>query len=246
MNKYYYQIKGKAGYVDPEYVSVYGNPQNWTFPPVFSGMVEAENRKEAKEIIDELYGKKFPLRVLNKDLESNEFLLSIEELKEGSHRLKLFEKRECELCGGGFYVIDKYNDHNEFYKGWNYCSDSCKKEHSEIRHSEYLESREMNGTHIPVIYKITNKNTGKCYIGKTTQPFTLRWYQHFYHQKGTKFHEEICKSNLSDWVFEIQEIIEFSEELSGKLRNERDKFIFERERFWINHYNSVEDGYNSI
>lgn len=242
MIKYYYQIKGKAGYVSPDYKSMYGNPQNWTFPPIFSGMVEAENREDAKKIIEDLYGKKFPLRVLKKDLESNEFLLSIEELKEGSHRLKLFEKKECVLCGESFYVIDKYNDDNQFYKGHEYCTDACRDQHKQIVSAEWGERRELDGMHLPVIYRITNKNTGKCYIGKTTQPFTLRWYQHFFHNKGNKFHREISASNLSDWVFEVQEIVDIPNEMKSK----RDSLILERERFWINHFNSIEDGYNSI
>jgi hypothetical protein len=246
MVNFYYQIKGKAGHTDPDYISMYGNPQNWTFPPIFSGMVEAETREDAKKIINELYDKKFPLRVLSKDLESNEFLLSIEEMKKDSHRFKLFEKIDCSLCGNSFYMIDRYNDHNEFYKGWKYCSDRCKDEHYMIRESEYLDNRDLDGLHVPVIYKITNKNTGKCYIGKTTQPFTLRWYQHFYQQKGTKFHDEISKSKLSDWVFEIQEEVEFPTNANFAGKTDRDRFILERERFWITQYNSINEGYNSI
>lgn len=244
MTKFYYQIKGKSGNVDNEYLSSYGTPSNWSFPPIFSGMVEAESKNEAKIIIEDLYEKKFPLRVLKKDLGSNEFLLSIEEMKDGSHRHKLFERRECNLCGDGFYVIDKYNDEHQFYKGWEYCSDLCRDEHKQILSAEWSERNELNGSHQPVVYKITNKNSGKCYIGKTSQPFTLRWYQHFFHNKGNKFHKEISNSSLSDWIFEVQEVIKVPEEI--KSRSDINTYILERERFWINHYDSINEGYNSI
>jgi hypothetical protein len=243
MKDFYFQIKGKSGSVDKDYVAFYGRPQNWTFPPIYSGMVSAEDKNSAKSIIDEMYGKKFPLRVLSKDLESNEFLLSVEEIKEGSHRYKLFEKRDCVYCGDSFYVIDKYNDENQFYKGWDYCTDKCKDSHVDERRMEWSDKNNLDGIHSPVVYKITNKITGKCYIGKTTQAFTLRWYQHFFNNKGNKFHSEISNSKLTDWIFEVQEIIDLEENIS---RKEKESFIFERERYWINHFNSIEDGYNSI
>lgn len=47
MAKFYYQIKGRQP-AGPN------REAEWAWPPVFSGMVEAENRKLAKAQIDEL------------------------------------------------------------------------------------------------------------------------------------------------------------------------------------------------
>ncbi len=129
MPEYYYQIKRKRLESETDYFGT----SNWGFPPVFSGKVEAVDKKLAKNIIDEDYGKKFPLRVLSKDIDSNEFLLSIEEIKEGSHIQRLFEKQSCTHCQNTFYVIDKYNDPNVDNKSFDFCSDKCKSDHRGVQ-----------------------------------------------------------------------------------------------------------------
>jgi hypothetical protein len=84
-----------------------------------------------------------------------------------------------------------------------------------------------------VIYKITNKHTHKCYIGKTKNAFFGRWYSHFKNRMQTKFGKEIEMYSIVDWTFEVLEIV-----------YEQD--INERERYWINEFNSVENGYNTF
>lgn len=246
MKEFYYQIKGKKENTDDP--SGYGN---WTFPPIFTGKVIAEDKKKAKESIHEEYGVKFPTRVLRKDIDSNEFLLSIEEIKPGSHIEKLFQPQKCEQCGNTFYVIDKYNDKNCTNKGFTFCSEKCHEDNGKVSQFKRMDNDALIGGAIPVIYKITNKTTGKCYIGKTSQVFTLRWYQHFFQLGTNKFHDAIKNSKVSDWLFEIQEIIIFPEHIREEKNmytylDVREKYITERERHWINHYNSIEDGYNSI
>jgi hypothetical protein len=238
MKEFYYQIKGKC---DPNDPYSFGK---WAFPPIFSGKVSAIDRKSAKLIIDEEYGKVFPLRVLSKDIDSNEYLLAITEITENSGHARLFTPRKCMICESEFRIIDKYNDHNCFNKGSEYCSDECKKEASMLSTVKWNEDNVMNGKHIPVIYKITNKKTGLSYIGKTTQAFTFRWYQHFFQLGDTKFHREIKETEISDWTFEVIEVVKIPETINNY--SEADKYIFERERSWINHHDSVKNGYNSI
>lgn len=243
MKEFYYQIKGKNNPEDPY---SYGK---WQFPPIWSDKVSAKNKKEAKKKIDEEYGRVFPLRVLTKDLDSAEFLLSIKEIKKDDHHTKrLFEVHECKQCGKEFKVIEKYQQ-NSNYKGPVYCSDECKatgyelermQNHEDWQTSEFLIKRNR----LPVIYKITNKATGKSYVGKTTQIFTFRWYQHFFCSTGTKFHEEIKNTQLTDWKFEILEQIDLPIQI--KDMGTCNKFILERERKWINELNTIKEGYNSI
>jgi hypothetical protein len=237
MKIFYYQIKGKCSTEQLEY-----SMSNWNFPPIFSGKVEAENIKDAKLIIEEIYGKKFPLRVLKKDLDSNEFLLKIEELKEDSHYNRLFEVKICEECQSTFYIIDKYNDTNVKNKGSKFCSDTCYEEFKKKENENYYINRinENTGYQPPVIYKITNKNNNKSYIGKTTQIFTLRWYQHFFQTTSTKFHEEIKNTDYSDWLFEILEVIRHNN------IPDLNKLTLERETFYINHYDTINNGYNTL
>ena len=234
MPKYYFKIKGKNGN---------SLSSNWSFPPIFSGLVEASDKKSAKSIIDGLYDKKFPLRVLNKDLESNEFLLAIDEIDESSiYYKKIFSINVCEVCNSEFKVIDKYNNDFIYDKGSKYCSDECKTEHLTKFQPTYTENNEVSNS--SVIYKITNKKTNKSYIGKTRQVFTLRWYQHFYQLKDTKFHKEIKESKLSDWTFEILE--EIKRNNINESMDEHDKKTLEIERYYINLYDTVNNGYNSL
>ncbi len=46
------------------------------------------------------------------------------------------------------------------------------------------------------------------YVGQTTQYSTFRWYQHFKRPySGSKFHNAILEHDLSDWTFQVIEII---------------------------------------
>lgn len=225
---YYYQIKGKSDF---------GSGFNWHFPPIHSGKVTAKDKKEAKKLIDEEYQQVFPLRVLKKDIEKHHYLLSIKEIKDDDIQTKeLFNTRICKECNSTFRRIDLYNDSNERYKGLLYCSYECSESY---RHKNLEFSHTLNGCVQPVIYKITNKNTGLSYVGKTTQVFTLRWYQHFFHPNNSKFHMAIICSKIDEWIFEIIEIISFPKDA------DQENYFSERERHWIKTLDTIENGYNS-
>lgn len=96
----------------------------------------------------------------------------------------------------------------------------------------------------PAIYRITNKKTNLCYIGKTIHPFALRWNQHFSYDSDSKFCIEINKSKLTDWKFEILEEINIPSRI--KTDSGIRKFILSRENYWIVCNNSILNGYNTI
>ena len=238
MKEFYYQIKarkeiGHGGH------GIFGS-SNWEFPPVFCGKVEAKDKKAAKLLIEDEYGREFPLRVLNKDLEKHHYLLNISEIKEDDERTKkLFNILQCEECNSNFRIIDKYNDHNERDKGSVFCTYDCKLTNNERNKFNKFVSETVNGS--AYIYKITNKENGMTYIGKTQQVFTLRWYQHFYHGGSSKFHNAIKEVSLENWVFEILEVIKENPKEKDFL-----SFVLSRESFWISKFDSIEKGYNSI
>jgi hypothetical protein len=235
MKSFLYQIKGKN---NDSYMS------NWAWPPIWTDKVEANTAKEAKEIIEAIYDRKFPLRVLRKDLESNEFLLVIKEITEDDkHTQSLFIQHTCEQCAGQFRIIEKYQN-GIGGGGSKYCSRDCESEAYKVNKLRVADDNVLNGQHKPVIYKITNKVDNKCYIGKTTQAFTLRWYQHFFQGCGTKFHDCIKLSKLEDWTFEILEVVVIPEEM--KKLTDVTKLIFERECFYINQFDSINNGYNTV
>jgi len=229
---FYFQIKTKNN-------DDYGISK-WAFPPLFSGKVEAINKKDARVQIEAEYGRQFPLRVLEKDLKDEHYLLHIEQIREDDERTKgIFELRKCVACENTFRRIDLYNDHNETYKGVEYCGAACKEDHRLLTAPTPYDA--SIGQAQAVIYRVQNVVSGKSYIGKTTQVFTLRWYQHFFHGNACKFHTAIRNSKLEDWLFMIIETVQ-----STNRSDDMALRLAERERFWINHYNAIEDGYNSL
>lgn len=86
------------------------------------------------------------------------------------------------------------------------------------------------------IYKITNKVNGKIYIGQTIQKIKNRFYQHC--AKSTS--EEVLKMSIHKAILKYGKhnfTIEVIEEINQEDLNER-------ERHWIQFYNSYEEGYN--
>lgn len=239
MPEFYFQIKGKTGKDAYSF-------SNWSFPPIWQDKVEAKNSKEAKLIIEEMYGRKFPLRVLAKDLDSNEFLLSIKEIKEDdTWTKKLFETVECKTCKSPFKLIEKYQSGGRNDGGRDFCCSECADKEREKNRLPLTDFLEQKAIHDYVIYKITNKETGMCYIGQTKQAFTFRWYQHFYQPKDVKFHDAIMNFPITVWTFEVIEKIDIPEEIKydkASIRN----LIFNKETEYIKKFDSIKNGYNSV
>ena len=86
-----------------------------------------------------------------------------------------------------------------------------------------------------IIYKVTNDINNKIYIGKTIQTIEERWWQHTtsHINDNTKFHRAILKYGKEHFHIEIIE------------KDVKESELDERERYWINYFNSYENGYNS-
>ena len=86
------------------------------------------------------------------------------------------------------------------------------------------------------IYKIQNKYNGKCYIGRSNN-IMCRWQQHI--EEGLKttqlndpFHFELAHKT-DHFTFDILEICQEAE-------------LDKKEQYWIEQFNSIQDGYNKI
>ncbi|WP_223515714.1 GIY-YIG nuclease family protein [Pseudomonas sp. GL-R-26] len=233
MAKFYYQIKGRQP-AGPN------REAEWAWPPVFSGMVEAETRKEAKGQVEELYDRQFPMRVLRSDMTDHAYLLHIQELSEtDTYLLRRFEDTVCKECGTVFKLIDKYNDPNTETTSHDYCTESCKQA---ARFRDVQEFRQVNEGRFPaVIYQVRQKSTGRVYIGQTTQSFTLRWWQHLSNSTGCKFHSALGGSDITDWEFSVIEVIAYPEDCTN-----RAAYITQRESHWIETLLAVETGFNTV
>ena len=87
------------------------------------------------------------------------------------------------------------------------------------------------------IYKITNKINGKNYIGQTIQNVKERFYQHCAFKcdesvKRMPIHRAIKKYGKDNFTLEV------IEEVDSKL-------LDEKERFWIDYYDTFNNGYNA-
>lgn len=87
------------------------------------------------------------------------------------------------------------------------------------------------------IYKITNTITNQCYIGQSID-IESRWKEHIYEsqklRKKTKFYLALNKYGTDAFEFEVLEECPLNQ-----------NFLDERERYWINYYDSYSNGYNS-
>lgn len=87
-----------------------------------------------------------------------------------------------------------------------------------------------------IVYKITNKINGKCYIGQTIRTLEERFNRHkkdaLSNKLDTHFARALRKYGPDNFYAEIIEEVDNQELLT------------KREYYWINFYNSVKNGYN--
>ncbi len=90
-----------------------------------------------------------------------------------------------------------------------------------------------------LIYKATCKTTGLCYIGQTVFSLDKRKTAHLRKKNdGTKFHNALLTYGEDDFLWEIVETVEADKEGLEVLLNER-------EQYWVDYYDSYNNGYNS-
>lgn len=87
-----------------------------------------------------------------------------------------------------------------------------------------------------IIYKITNTETQKVYIGQTINSLEQRWRRHcndaINGKLNTHFARAIRLYGKEKFIPEIIDTAKTQEELTAK------------EQYWIHYYNSIQEGYN--
>lgn len=86
------------------------------------------------------------------------------------------------------------------------------------------------------VYKITNIQNNKCYVGQTIRPVNQRFHRHINDAMNnildTHFARAIRKYGKDSFTIEIIDSATTQEELNQK------------EQYWIRYYNAVKEGYN--
>lgn len=227
MSEWYYRIKGAT--------QVKGNGYfEWEWAPILTGFIEADTKEEARKKIECEVGHTMTMRAKKCDVGTKfPFFIAIYPSSDDNYFTKeLKRKRVCKACGVEYTKHEKDMLHERRYAGREeYCSLKCCNDDSIKSSIEWSIANNKNGA--PVVYRISNKATGKCYVGQTRQPFTLRWWQHMQHNDTEKFGDAIKNSKVTDWVFEVVEVVSDIASLDA------------RERHHIELNNAAENGYNT-
>lgn len=235
MKKFYCIIQGrcKQESVEDEYTGYSYNEEGY-WKQIIKDIIVAKNKKEARSIANERYNNSdsIPMRYKRDDIKGDSLLLSLYEIDEDNAYFSkgFFDQKVCSVCGKSFNVLDKYNFYGSFG-----CEDHCSPTCATKEREELASTYEDFNYSVPVIYKITQISTNKSYIGQTQRSFTLRWWEHIKRGNSEKFHSVLQNTPISDWTFQVLEELPL---------NEKNEVILERETFWINEYNAIEEGFN--
>lgn len=210
-------------------------------------LIEAEDKNEVKEILKYKYPQFFQNgKVYEKETkdEAQFFYVviyplydyEINQINEGSW--------VCDSCGHKHenkylsrpYTVDRLFAGKQFCSSeGQICLENYKREiykDIELPDDEiYVKKDSPN-----YIYKITEKSTGKCYVGKTRNAPFFRWCNHLTHS-GSPFGIYLRSKPLSDFTFEILEILP---------PETKDVDVFDIETKYIIEYDSIKNGFNSV
>ena len=208
-------------------------------------LIEAENKDEVKKHLIDKYPQFFPTnKVYEKETKDTAqfFYVIIYPLWE--HELNIIKEGEWSCCVCG----QKYKNKYEFKpyvndRVWGdklFCNkDVCEKKYisddSKLTDMPddlfYVKKDSPN-----YIYKITEKSTGKFYIGKTRNAPFFRWWNHLT-KSSSPFGAYLSKTTLKEWTFEVIDI------LPG---NVSDSIVFALESKYITEFDSIKNGFNKV
>lgn len=211
-------------------------------------VIYAKNKEEVKAYLLQNFPQFFPTaKVYEKETKDTAqfFYALIYPLYEWE--LKALESGEwtCDGCGQVHpnKYISKPRTYGEFSDRHIFCNNdqnnSClnlfKKKHisEDALNDDY---RYIKPTSPTFIYKITEKATGKSYIGKTRNEPFFRWWNHLTHSTSP-FGNYLRNTKISDWTFEVLEILDW---------NLVDAQVFEIESKYMLQFNTIDNGFNSL
>lgn len=210
-------------------------------------IIEADNKEQVKEFLSKKYpqffqnGKVYERKTRDK---AQFFYAVIYPLFNWEEQL--IEKGEwiCDCCGHvheNMYV-SKPDKNERLLPGKLFCKSDdqhCleifkKEKYSDVEIKDDLFYIKADS---PVyIYKITEKKTGKSYIGKTRNEPFFRWWNH-YSKSQTPFGKYLKETSIVDWTFEVIEILP---------HNIDEKEVFKVESKYMIEFDTIKNGFNTV
>ena len=204
----------------------------------------AVDKKEAKNIVLELYPELFQENKIyersTKD-QAQFFFVTLQDHGEYIEKQEL-ERRwfcfECKRLHEGITNEDKpykskFLGEELYFCNSSICYDNFMKKKSNFSSEESCYIKEESFFYI---YKITEKKTGKSYIGQTRNYPVWRWWNHLKHSTSP-FGLYIQKTDIKDWTFEVLETLDHDTSVSK---------VLELETKYITEYDSINNGFNSM
>lgn len=225
---------------------------------IYEKLIYAKDKKDVKKILMERYPQFFPEnKVYEKESVKNPnqiFYVLIYPLRE--FEIILMNEGEWVCSGCGQKYENKYlnppKNYTKIGKDYNFCNYYEKGRDPNIDPDICLNlfkgKVEKNGIEPPdnmmfvssdscsYIYKVTEKATGKSYIGKTKNAPFFRWWEHLKHSRSP-FGLHLRNTDLKEWIFEVLETLQ---------PYVKEKEILRIESEYILKYDSINNGYNSV
>lgn len=194
---------------------------------------DLETKKDVLTKIKEDYPEYFSEKIPQRTAKGEFFFVNVYELSENWESFWT-EKIPCKFCGEN--PVNRIDIKNNNYSGYYFCCLEHEEQFYENRVAEDIRTYK-NGDIVGFIYKITHKQTGKVYIGKTVNHPIFRWFQHFKAQSGSYFHEVMKKSDITDWTYEVID----------KLKDGTENELLALESKYISDYQATDPtyGYNT-
>lgn len=210
-------------------------------------MIEAEDKAGVKSFLLEKYPQFFQNnKIYERETKDQAQFFYVVIFPLYNHEVQLIEEGQWSCCQCGQVYENKYIDRpfrNERLYGdklfcnsdFSECESNYKKElykDIELPDDEcYIKKDSPN-----YIYKITEKSTGKSYVGKTRNAPFFRWWNHLTYS-SSPFGIYLRSTRLSEWSFEILEILP---------AGIPDSKVFEVESKYMVEFDSIKNGFNSL
>lgn len=226
----------------------YGNSFD-TVQIIREPLIIAKNKEEVKKVLLEKYPQFFPNNKVytreTKDKAQFFYVVIFELYNYEKSQIINDTSWTCASCGQKHEntYLSKPVLYERLFGNKKFCQsddDFCLNEYKK----EYYKDIEMpddewyiKATSLNYIYKITEKSTEKCYIGKTRNAPFFRWWNHLTRSSSPFGLYLRNHTKLSEWTFEVIEELPPDMEL---------KEVLKIESQYIKQFDCIKNGFNSV